>query len=80
MIGGMLILSAGLGLLILLGIAGKWRVEQVAPGCYLWRSPEGFVYLVTPSLSLELHDPTRTGRPESPPVVRLRWQDLTSSA
>ncbi|MFC6397907.1 hypothetical protein [Luteococcus sanguinis] len=59
---------------------GKWRLEQVAPGCYLWRSPEGFVYLVTPSLSLELHDPTRTGRPESPPVVRLRWQDLTSSA
>lgn len=28
MIGGMLILSAGLGLLILLGIAGKWRVEH----------------------------------------------------
>ncbi len=59
---------------------GRWRVEQVAPGCYLWRSPEGFVYLVTPSLSLELHDPTRTHPPESPPVIRLRWQDLTSSA
>lgn len=30
MIGDMLILSAGLGLLILLGIAGKWRVEHDA--------------------------------------------------
>lgn len=30
MIGGMLILSGGLGLLILLGVAGKWRVEQDA--------------------------------------------------
>lgn len=28
MIGGMLILSAGLGLFILLGLAGKWRVEH----------------------------------------------------
>lgn len=30
MVGGMLILSAGLGLFILLGIAGKWRVEHDA--------------------------------------------------
>lgn len=30
MIGGMLILSGGLGLFILLGIAGKWRVEHDA--------------------------------------------------
>jgi hypothetical protein len=28
MIGSMLILSAGLGLFILLGVAGKWRVEH----------------------------------------------------
>lgn len=30
MIGNMLILSGGLGLFILLGIAGKWRVEHDA--------------------------------------------------
>ena len=59
---------------------GKWRLEQVAPGCYLWRSPEGFVYLVTPSLSLELHDPTRGGPLQAPPVMRLKWADVTSTA
>ncbi|MFC6397073.1 hypothetical protein [Luteococcus sanguinis] len=59
---------------------GRWRVEQVAPGCYLWRSPEGFVYLVTPSLSLELHDPTKGGPPQAPPVMRLKWADVTSTA
>ncbi|HIW28878.1 MAG TPA: hypothetical protein H9987_02540, partial [Candidatus Luteococcus avicola] len=59
---------------------GRWRVEQVTPGCYLWRSPEGFVYLVTPSLSLELHDPTRGGPPQGPPVMRPKWDDVASTA
>jgi len=59
---------------------GRWRLEQVAPGCYLWRSPEGFVYLVTPSLSLELHDPTKGGPPQAPPVMRLTWADVPSTA
>ena len=59
---------------------GRWRVEQVAPGCYPWRSPEGFVYLVTPSLSLELHDPTKGGPPQAPPVMRLTWADVPSTA
>ncbi|HIW29714.1 MAG TPA: hypothetical protein H9987_06845 [Candidatus Luteococcus avicola] len=56
---------------------GRWRLESVAPGCFLWRSPEGFIYLVTPSLSLELHDPTRSG---PPPVMRFRASELTSTA
>lgn len=56
---------------------GRWRLESVAPGCFLWRSPEGFIYLVTPSLSLELHDPTRMGPPR---VMRFRASELTSTA
>ena len=37
---------------------GDWDVTQPLPGWFLWRSPLGFGYLVTPSQSWMIEDPT----------------------
>lgn len=37
---------------------GGWRLTQPHPGTFLWTSPLGFGYLVTPSQSWMVHDPT----------------------
>jgi hypothetical protein len=26
---------------------GRWRVRQPVPGCFVWRSPTGYLYWVT---------------------------------
>lgn len=36
---------------------GGWRYQTVLPGCCLWRSPDGFGYLVTPQRSWLIHNP-----------------------
>lgn len=36
---------------------GGWRMSQPVPGVFLWRSPHGHNYLVTPSGTHELHVP-----------------------
>lgn len=33
---------------------GRWRLRQPTPGSYVWRSPYGWVYLVTASGSWKL--------------------------
>ena len=38
---------------------GGWKLTQPHPGTFLWTSPLGFGYLVTPSQSWLVHDPTR---------------------
>ena len=37
---------------------GGWQLTQPSPGNYLWRSPLGFGYLVTPSHSWMVEDPS----------------------
>ena len=37
---------------------GGWQLAQPSPGVFLWRSPLGFGYLVTPSHSWMVDDPT----------------------
>lgn len=37
---------------------GGWLLEQTAPGVFVWHSPLGFGYLVTPSASWMIKDPT----------------------
>ena len=37
---------------------GGWQLSQPMPGVFLWRSPLGFGYLVTPSQSWLIDDPT----------------------
>lgn len=37
---------------------GGWRLTQIAPGVFVWNSPLGFGYLVTPSQSWLINDPT----------------------
>jgi len=37
---------------------GGWQVTQPLPGTYLWRSPLGYRYLVTPSKTWALDEPT----------------------
>ncbi|MGD7733725.1 DUF222 domain-containing protein [Propionibacteriaceae bacterium G57] len=37
---------------------GGWRLSQPSPGTYLWKSPLGFGYLVTPSHTWLIEDPT----------------------
>ena len=41
---------------------GGWQLAQPIPGIFLWRSPLGYRYLVTPSRTLELCRPGGTGR------------------
>lgn len=36
---------------------GGWRYQTLLPGCHLWRSPDGFCYLVTPQRSWLVHNP-----------------------
>lgn len=36
---------------------GGWRLRQLSPGVFWWRSPDGFQYLVTPSRSWLVHNP-----------------------
>ncbi|MGA4508619.1 DUF222 domain-containing protein [Propionibacteriaceae bacterium G1746] len=37
---------------------GGWKLSQPSPGTYLWKSPLGFGYLVTPSHTWLIEDPT----------------------
>ncbi|MGD7732720.1 DUF222 domain-containing protein [Propionibacteriaceae bacterium G57] len=37
---------------------GGWQLAQPIPGVFLWRSPLGFTYLVTPSQTWMVDDPT----------------------
>lgn len=39
---------------------GGWHLDQPHPGVFHWRSPLGFEYLVTPSISRMIHDPAGT--------------------
>ncbi|GAA1389299.1 DUF222 domain-containing protein [Luteococcus peritonei] len=36
---------------------GGWRYQTLLPDCHLWRSPDGFAYLVTPQRSWMVHNP-----------------------
>ncbi|GAA1398593.1 hypothetical protein GCM10009599_29720 [Luteococcus peritonei] len=38
---------------------GGWQLTQPMPGIFLWRSPLGYLYLVTPSRTIELGRPGR---------------------
>ncbi|OYN88776.1 DUF222 domain-containing protein [Parenemella sanctibonifatiensis] len=38
----------------------RWRVAQPCPGIFIWSSPLNFVYLVTPSHTWQIHDPTES--------------------
>ena len=38
--------------------SGGWQLVQPSAGVFLWQSPLGFGYLVTPSNSWMIHDPT----------------------
>lgn len=49
---------------------GGWTVHQVRPGVFWWESPLGFEYLVTPSHSVMISDPTRTMLPIRQTVER----------
>lgn len=42
---------------------GGWQVDQPSPGVYLWRSPLGYRYLVTPSATLPLDPPPQVAVP-----------------
>lgn len=53
---------------------GGWQLSQPMPGVFLWRSPLGFGYLVTPSQSWLIDDPT--GRI----IPRARSAPLTAAA
>lgn len=47
-----------------------WQVHQVRPGVFWWQSPLGFEYLVTPSHTLLVTDPTRRlHAPEHSPAL-----------
>ncbi|SJN40488.1 hypothetical protein FM114_12110 [Luteococcus japonicus LSP_Lj1] len=48
---------------------GGYRLEQPLPGHFLWQTPLGFRYLVTPSRTLELGRPDPVGL-TSPGVER----------
>lgn len=45
---------------------GGYRLEQPLPGHYLWQTPLGFRYLVTPSRTIELGRPDPVGTQLSP--------------
>ena len=45
---------------------GGWELAQPSPGVFLWRSPLGFGYLVTPSHSWMVDDPTGRILPPRP--------------
>lgn len=49
-----------------------WHLHQPLPGIYLWQSPLGYRYLVTPSRTLDL------GRPDTPRI--LHEQPLATAA
>ncbi len=46
---------------------GGWQCEQPAPGCYLWRSPLGYQYLVTAQGTAMVH---------RPPPREHRWWEV----
>ncbi|MGD8214422.1 hypothetical protein [Aestuariimicrobium sp. Y1814] len=52
---------------------GGWSLDQVRPGVFLWTSKLGFGYLVTPSRSWMITDPTGRilERPEEPVEVAV---------
>lgn len=52
---------------------GGWQLSQPVAGTFLWRSPLGFGYLVTPSRTFMVEDPTGRimARTSVPPVVAL---------
>lgn len=45
---------------------GGWQLHQPLPGIYLWQSPLGYRYLVTPSRTLDLGRPDPPRHPTSP--------------
>ena len=45
---------------------GGWQLDQPSPGVFLWRSPLGFGYLVTPSHCWMVDDPTGRILPPQP--------------
>ena len=47
---------------------GGWQLAQPTPGVFLWRSPLGFGYLVTPSRSWMVDDPTGRILPRHEPA------------
>ena len=58
-----------------------WRLRQPTPGTYLWRSPQGHVYLVTPAGTQTLGNTPfairtwQAAKPEKSPIVAgARWE------
>ncbi|MBO1030148.1 DUF222 domain-containing protein [Tessaracoccus sp. SD287] len=47
---------------------GGWQLTQPSPGTFLWRSPLGFGYLVTPSHSWMIEDPSGQILPKQHPA------------
>ena len=54
---------------------GGWQLAQPSPGVFLWRSPLGFGYLVTPSHSWMIDDPTGRILPPQPEQGSDQWHD-----
>ncbi|MGD8213747.1 hypothetical protein [Aestuariimicrobium sp. Y1814] len=53
-----------------------WQLSQPTPGTFLWRSPLGFGYLVTPSHTWLVEDPTgQVLPPQQQPPPRLPLND-----
>ena len=50
---------------------GRWQLEQPMPGIFLWRSPLGYRYLVTPSRTIELGRPGRVDPSATHPPPEL---------
>ncbi|XSS51656.1 DUF222 domain-containing protein [Propionibacteriaceae bacterium Y1923] len=48
---------------------GGWTLAQPSPGIFLWKSPLGFGYLVTPSQSWLIMDPTGQILPRQQPAT-----------